>query len=141
MALSYSYNPTSTVGEIRSMIGDAPSADPTNPLTGTRDTWPCIFADEEIAQALTRANGDLVEAACALLLRAASSAAHIAAALRVGDYSRDPKAIPGELRAQAAALRAEAQQQPAEAVIWEIATDFQAREQLVRDVLDQVEGW
>ena len=141
MALTYSYDLSTAVGQVRFHIGDAPDSTPVNPLTGPRDTWPCVLADEEIAYALGHRGNVVLEAAADCLLSIASDRAKLEASLRVGDYSRDPKGQAAALRAQAAALREQAQAQPAEAVIWEIATDFQAREQLVRDALDQVEGW
>src|SRR6478672_9132649 len=132
--LHYTYDPATAAGQVRFHIGDCPdNADAT--LTGRRRTWKCVLADEEIAQALLNRSDDPLLAASDLLLGIASNQALLEASITVNGYSRDPKGISAQLRAQAAQLLAQATNIPAEAIVELYGSDFQTRDKILRKAL------
>lgn len=135
MALTYTFDLTTPIGQVRSEIGDGPD-DATATLSGTpRATWKCVLADEEITLALTARNGDTLEAGADLCERMAANSALTGALIRIGDYHLDTRSVASALRAQAVALRERAQNTPAEAIYTPYNTDYQARELLERALL------
>ena len=138
---SYSYDPSTAVGQVRLSIGDAESTTTVASLPAARKDWGCIFSDEEITGVVNNHSGDLLEAAAELCDKIAVSLALQEAAIKVGDYSLDPKGMSALMAARARDLRTLAQQQPAEAIVEPYSTDFQTREHLGRALLDTVPGW
>ena len=140
-ALTYTYNLSDPVGQVRLALGDAPDAAEMDLTTTPRTAWKCVLADEEITFALSLRNQGILETAADLCLMIASSPSLLEAAIRVGDYSRDTRGVSDSLRKQADALLARAQAQPAEAIAEFYGTTFQTREQIVRGLLQGVPGW
>jgi hypothetical protein len=141
VALTYSYDLNTLVGQTRGLIGDAPD-DAERTLSGTpRSDWPCVLADEEIAFALTRRNNSLYEAASDLLLQIASSQARLTQMIKVGNFWQDNRHLAKDLREQAAALLDQAAQTPAEAIVSPYGTVFQTQEILTRDMMRRLPGW
>lgn len=139
--LSYSYDLSSPVGQVRLVLGDAPDAANDTLTNQPRTAWKCILADEEITFALSLRNNGILETAADLCLMIASTPSLLEAAIKVGDFSRDTRGVSDSLRKQADALLARAEAQPAEAIAEFYGTSFQTREQITRGLLQGVPGW
>ena len=93
------YDVTSDEGRVRLLIDD------------TQD--PALFTGEEIGEVLNLNQGSVLRAAAQLLLLIAGSEARLSKKVTTQDLATDGPAVAAELRAQAAALRKQADDQHA----------------------------
>ena len=93
------YDVTSDEGRVRLLIDD------------TQD--PALFTGEEIGEVLDLNQGSVLRAAAQLLLLIAGSEARLSKKVTTQDLATDGPAVAAELRAQAAALRKQADDQHA----------------------------
>ena len=93
------YDVTSDEGRVRLLIDDT--------------TNPALFEDAEIEQILALNAGNVHRAAAQLLLLIAGSEARLSKKVTTQDLATDGPAVAAELRAQAAALRKQADDQHA----------------------------
>lgn len=95
--MSVLYDVTSDEGRVRLLIDD------------TQD--PPLFTGEEIGEVLNLNQGSVLRAAAQLLLLIAGSEARLSKKVTTQDLATDGPAVAAELRAQAAALRKQADDQ------------------------------
>ena len=93
------YDVTSDEGRVRLLIDD------------TQD--PALFTGEEIGEVLALNQGSVLRAAAQLLLLIAGSEVRLSKKVTTQDLATDGPAVAAELRAQAAALRKQADDQRA----------------------------
>lgn len=124
---TFTYDVSTDIGKVRLHIQDWDISQ----ITGSRSTWSCIFADEEIQAFLNDFNGSVYMAACQALHSIANSKALLSIRKRIGDYDEDLTNISIQLRQQAKELqdlaKAEAEV-PADAFAEMAVDDFTARE-------------
>ena len=97
MSVLFLYDVTSDEGRVRLLIDDTQE--------------PPLFTGEEIGEVLDLNQGSVLRAAAQLLLLIAGSEARLSKKVTTQDLATDGPAVAAELRAQAAALRKQADDQ------------------------------
>lgn len=97
--MSATYDPTVDVGKVRLLAGDVPD-----------EQDDAVFDDDEIDAFLALADGDVRRAAATCLRANAANEALLAKRIRLQDVETDGPAVARELRQQADALDARADQ-------------------------------
>ena len=120
--MAFTYEPTTTRGQVRMLIPDIDWQEP-------------IFQDAEIDGYLALEGSDVRLAAALALETLASSQAYVQKVVTVGDVKTDGAALAKELRARAATLRDQADQQAAFDWAEMVTTPFAARERYLNQVL------
>lgn len=124
---TFTYDVSNDIGMVRLLIEDWD----VSAHTGARDTWSCIFTDEEIQAFLNRFNGSVYMAASQALHSICNSKAMLSIRRKIGDYDEDLTNISIQLRQQAKEFRdmAEAEDdEPADAYAEMAVDDFTTRE-------------
>ena len=109
--MSFTYNLSTAVGQVRLLIGDT-------------DSTTAIFSDEELTALLSMQSGDLFMTAALALRRIAANKALLAKAVSAGNYSEDTRDMPKILMQLAKDLEAAAVNIPADAQVEIIVNDF-----------------
>jgi hypothetical protein len=117
--MTYTYDPTTTIGTVRLTIGDIPAT------TGGVTT--AFFTDEEITSILTAQGNDTGKASVAAMriwARRLSSKPK----QQIGDYTYDPAVTAKNLMSAADALAIELDDEADDPVIGEVSGDYWVRD-------------
>lgn len=98
--MTFTYDPTDPIGQVRMNIPDRVEAN-------------AVWSDEEITAFLVQEDSNVKRATAAALEAMASDEAYVQKAIRLMDISTDGPAVASELRARAAELRKQADDEDA----------------------------
>jgi len=137
MADAYTYDASTSAGEVRLLIADIDDSD-VSPATA-RSVRTMLFTDAEIGVFLTQAGDNVNRAAARALYTLAASKALLAQRVAVEGLSRDTNSVAKELRETAAAYDAlgkEAEYEPADEIVGQDWTDDAYQQRIFGDALE-----